>query len=80
MADEEDKVIVEDSKKSDSKKKAAPAKAASVKVEPAKSYSFAQWAARRGVPAHHRGGRRAFVNNVNKHRTLEEWDKCFEGY
>jgi len=45
-----------------------------------KRYSFEQWAARNGVPSHHRGGLRAYVNNVSKHRTLEEWDECFKGY
>ena len=62
------------------KKVSAPAKPVPVKTAPVKRYSFVQWAARNGVPAHHRGGLRAFVTNVSKHRTLEEWDKCFEGY
>jgi len=53
--------------------KAAPAK-------PARRYSFEQWASRRGVKAHHRGGLRAFTKNPDKPRTLEDWDACFKGY
>lgn len=61
------------------KKKAQPAVASSPS-KPAKRFSFEQWAARMGVPGHHRGGLRAFVNNVSKHRTLQEWDECFKAY
>ena len=86
MAEEETETKVEDlevapappKKKSSAKSKTASPPPAPAPV--AKRYSFTQWAARRGIPAHHRGGLRAFVNNVNKHRTLEDWDKCFEGY
>ena len=60
------------------KKAAPPVRKAAVK--PAKRYSFEQWASRRGVKEHHRGGLRAFVKNPAKPRTLEEWDKCFVGY
>lgn len=45
-----------------------------------KLYTFDQWAARKGVPQHHRGGMRAFVSNVNKSRSLEAWDKLFSEY
>lgn len=45
-----------------------------------KRYSFEKWAARRGVKSHHRPGLKAYVKNVNKLRTLEEWDECFKGY
>lgn len=69
-------VAVKDRKKPKAKVKAVKP----VRPAPAKRYSFTQWAARNGVPAHHRGGLRAFVNNVSKHRTLSDWDKCFEGY
>jgi hypothetical protein len=72
-------VAVEDRKKPVSKKKKV-AKVAPSQPVPVKRYSFTQWAARNGVPAHHRGGLRAFVNNVKKQRTLAEWDACFEGY
>lgn len=58
-------------------KKAAPKKAA---VKPSRRYSFEQWASRRGVKAHHRGGLRAFIKNPDKPRTLEDWDACFKGY
>lgn len=64
-------------------KKSTPAPAAKVKPLPArpeKTYSFDQWAARRGVPTHHRGGMRAFVTNHKKPRTLEAWDVCFKDY
>lgn len=60
--------------------KAAPKKKKRSVVKPVKRFSFEQWAARRGVKEHHRGGLRAFVKNPNKYRTLEEWDKCFVGY
>jgi len=63
-------------KKAPAKKKAVAKKA----TKPVKRYSFDQWASRREVKARHRGGLRAFVTNPRKHRTLEEWDKCFIGY
>lgn len=47
---------------------------------PVKRFSFDQWAARNNVLPRHRPGLRAFVNNVSKHRTLEEWEACFKGY
>ena len=46
----------------------------------ARVFRFEQWAARRGVAQHHQGGLRAYVQNVHKPRTLEEWDKCFQDY
>ena len=88
MTDEKEVTKVEDLEvapepvKKETKKPVA-AKPAAKKVSfvpKAKRYSFEQWAARNGVPSHHRGGRRAYVNNVSKHRTLEEWDECFKGY
>jgi hypothetical protein len=66
--------------------KSAPKKAAKKEVakaaptKPARRYSFEQWASRRGVKAHHRGGLRAFIKNPDKPRTLEDWDACFKGY
>jgi len=65
-------------KKAASKKKAAPKKAAPAPF--VKRYSFEQWASRRGVKNHHRGGLRAFITNSKKSRTLAEWDACFTGY
>lgn len=56
------------------------AKKAAAPVKKAKRYSFDKWAARRGVKQHHKAGLMAFVKNVNKLRTLEEWDECFKGY
>lgn len=71
-------------KKKEAPKKAAPKKrAAPKKAAPApfvKRYSFDQWASRRGVKNHHRGGLRAFITNSKKSRTLAEWDACFTGY
>lgn len=64
-------------KKAPAKKKKAVAKKV---AKPVKRYSFDQWASRRAVKERHRGGLRAFVKNPGKHRTLEEWDKCFVGY
>jgi len=64
-------------------KKTTPKKAAPKKAAPApfvKRYSFDQWASRRGVKNHHRGGLRAFITNSKKSRTLAEWDACFTGY
>lgn len=61
----------------------APAPVKKVAAAPkkkAKRYSFDKWAARRGVKKHHKAGLMAFVKNVNKLRTLEEWDECFKGY
>jgi hypothetical protein len=53
----------------------------SKRVRPPKLYSFEQWAARKGIPPHHRGGLRAFVKkNPDRHRTEEQWDECFKGY
>jgi hypothetical protein len=51
-----------------------------VMLKPQKLYSFDQWATRRGVPTHHRGGMRAFVKQPDKQRTLEQWDECLKGY
>ncbi len=65
-------------KKAATKKRPAPARRAAVKPE--KRHSFEQWASRRGVKEHHRGGLRAFITNSKKHRTLAEWDACFKGY
>jgi hypothetical protein len=67
-------------KKVVTKKKSRPAPAARPAVKPEKRYSFEQWATRRGVKEHHRGGLRAFITNSKKHRTLAEWDVCFKGY
>jgi hypothetical protein len=65
-------------------KKAAPKKrkvaAKRPVTKPAKRYTFDQWAARRGVKNHHRGGLRAFIKNSKKPRTLEDWDLGFKGY
>lgn len=58
------------------KKRETPSRPA----KPEKLHSFEQWASRRGVVAHHRGGLRAFITNSTKHRTLDEWDACFKGY
>jgi hypothetical protein len=60
------------------KKRPAPAARPAVKLE--KRHSFEQWASRRGIKEHHRGGLRAFITNSKKHRTLAEWDVCFKGY
>lgn len=57
----------------------APKKAAAPKKK-AKRYSFEKWAARNGVKPHHKAGLKAFVKNINKLRTLAEWDECFKGY
>jgi len=67
-------------KKAAPKKKVAPKKAASAPAPFVKRYSFEQWASRRGVKNHHRGGLRAFITNSKKSRTLSEWDACFTGY
>jgi len=85
---EEEKSLSEVTKKAAFKapKKSAPKKAATKKaapkaaVKPARRYSFEQWASRRGVKAHHRGGLRAFIKNPDKPRPLEDWDACFKGY
>lgn len=63
--------------------KSAPAPAKKVAAAPVKKekrFSFDKWAARRGVKKHHKAGLMAFVKNVNKLRTLEEWDQAFKGY
>jgi hypothetical protein len=49
-------------------------------TKPVKRYTFEQWAARRGVKNHHRGGLRAFIKNSTKPRTLADWDLGFKGY
>jgi hypothetical protein len=71
-------------------RKSSEAKAAPVKTPPpvppvvrarrGKMYTFEQWAKRRGIPTRHKGGLRAYVDNVNKPRTLEEWETCFKDY
>ena len=77
----------EDKPKSETKKKAAFKAAPKKKVaakqppsKPVKRYTFEQWAARRGVKNHHRGGLRAFIKNSTKPRSLKDWDSGFEGY
>lgn len=57
--------------------KAAKSRAPRKKV---KRFSFSKWAARRDIPWHNRAGLAASVPNVEKPRTLEEWDECFKGY
>ena len=49
-------------------------------TKPVKRYTFEQWAARRGVKNHHRGGLRAFIKNSTKPRSLADWDSGFKGY
>jgi hypothetical protein len=61
------------------KKRKVAAKRPAV-TKPVKRYTFEQWAARRGVKVHHRGGLRAFIKNSTKPRTLEDWDLGFKGY
>jgi hypothetical protein len=86
MADEENEVVVEEEQSTAKPPKKGASKASSSTSEvspvevPAKNLSFEQWASRRGIRSHHRGGLRAYVSNVSKHRTLEEWDECFRGY
>lgn len=80
-----DELVVKKTAPKKAAKKAAPKKAATkvaVKAapKPSRRYSFEQWASRRGVKAHHRGGLRAFIKNPDKPRTLEDWDACFKGY
>lgn len=65
-------------KKAATKKRKVAAKQPPAK--PVKRYTFEQWAARRGVKTHHRGGLRAFIKNSTKPRSLKEWDSGFEGY
>jgi hypothetical protein len=84
---EDKETVVEEAEVKPSKKdskESSPFVDSVVEVPPetvvVKRFSFEQWAARRGVPSHNRGGLRAYVNNVSKHRTLEEWDECFRGY
>lgn len=72
---DEEPVFVEEPKKL--VKKAAPRPAPKL---PKKLFTFDQWAARNGVPTHHRGGMRAFVENPNKPRSLEDWDMAFLDY
>ena len=65
--------------------KAAPSPISSpvriTNARPEKLLSFEQWAARKGIPSHHRGGMRAFVKkNPSRHRTAEQWDACLVGY
>lgn len=67
-------------KKAPTKKRRSAPAARPVAVKPEKRYSFEQWASRRGVKEHHRGGLRAFITNSKKHRSLAEWDACFKGY
>ncbi len=45
-----------------------------------KKFTFERWAARKGIPSHHRAGMRAFVSNPDKMRSQEEWDSCFLTY
>jgi hypothetical protein len=68
-------------RKKTSTKKAAPVSSPKAKMPARKKvFTFEQWAKRRGVPKHHKGGLRAYVQHVHKPRTLEEWDKCFRDY
>lgn len=62
-------------------KKAVKKPASVEKAVPAKKrYSFEQWLVRRAIPTHHKRGMRAYVKNIKKSRTLEEWDEAMKGY
>ena len=78
--DSEVELKVEPTKKKTSRKKAPKAKPAVAPKRRGRVYQFEQWATRRGVAQHHKGGMRAFVLHVHKPRTLEEWDECFKDY
>ena len=49
-------------------------------VVPERTVSFEQYAQKRGIPRHHFGGRKAYVQNADVPRTLLEWDEAFKGY
>jgi len=78
MVDGEDLLIEEESIPEVPKEEPTPAPVK--KKFRGRKYTFEQWAKRRGVLAHHKGGLRAYVANVNKPRTLEDWDECFKDY
>jgi len=63
-------------------KKTASVRAAETISMPrrARVYTFEQWARRRGIKPHHKGGLRAFVSTVERPRSLDEWDSCFKDY
>lgn len=63
------------SKKSSSKKESRPSPSKFVK-----KYTFDQWASRRDIPKHHRGGMKAYMKDSYRMRTLEEWDSALVGY
>lgn len=86
MAETKEKNTV-DSTDSKKESKKTTTKSSSKKEQPKafmprrqKVYTFEQWAKRRGVKHHHKGGMRAYVQNINTSRTLEEWDDCFVNY
>ncbi len=45
-----------------------------------RTFTFEQWAKRRGIKQHHKRGLRAYVLHVARPRSLEQWDKCFKDY
>jgi hypothetical protein len=51
-----------------------------VPAAPVKRFTFEQWAVQKGLKEHHKAGMKAFCKNPNKLRTVEDWDKAFEGY
>lgn len=82
----EDKKIDEGTEMSEPKKKVSAKKSQSEPVRKAvmprrtREYTFEQWARRQGVKQHHKGGLRAYVPDVERARSLEEWDACFKDY
>jgi hypothetical protein len=66
----------------ESSKKRSTKKAARKASMPrrARVYTFEQWARRRGVKQHHKRGLRAYVPDVERSRSLEEWTDCFKDY
>ncbi len=69
-------------KKAPAKKKSATKAVARKARMPSRArvYTFEQWARRRGVKQHHKGGLRAYVPDVGRSRSLEEWDDCYKDY
>lgn len=59
------------------------AKSATPAVVPVKKgsfYTFGQWASMRGKKPHHIAGLKFFCKDIYMPRSLEDWDKAFDGY
>lgn len=89
MSDETEKIETTEEITKPRKKASKKAASAAEKKTPvrkatmprrARTYTFEQWARRREVKQHHKRGLRAYVPDIERSRSLEEWDDSFKDY